>query len=74
MDYDLLLVVGLVLMALTIPSMMSAWIDNRSPRTATILLFAAAGLVVTALSQSPRPYTIEGIPHVFIEVIGRYIR
>ena len=74
MDYDLLLVVGLVLMVLTIPSMMSAWNDDRSPRTAAILLFGAAGLVVAALTQSPRPYTIEGIPHVFIEVIGRYLR
>ena len=74
MDYDLLLVVGLVLIILTIPSVMSAWIDDRAPRTAAILLFAAIVMVITALSQNPRPYTIERIPHVFIEVIGRYLR
>lgn len=73
MDYDLLLVVGLVLAILTIPSMLSAWIEDRAPRTASILVLAAVGLVVTAVTQNPRPYTVERIPHVFIEVIGRYL-
>lgn len=74
MDYDLLLVVGLVLAILTIPSMLSAWIEDRPPRTAAILVFTAMLMVITALTQSPRPFTFERLPHVFIEVIGRYLR
>ncbi len=73
MDYDLLLVVGLVIAILTIPSMLSAWIEDRPPRTAALLVLMALGLVIAALSQNPRPYTVERIPHVFIEVIGRYL-
>lgn len=74
MDYDLVLVIGIVVAVLTIPSMMSAWMEGRAPRTATILLMAAGVMIVAALTQSPRPYTIAKLPHVFVEVIGRYTR
>lgn len=73
MDYDLLLVVGLAIAILTIPSMLSAWIEDRPPRTAAILVLLGMGLIITALTQNPRAYTVERIPNVFIEVIGRYM-
>jgi hypothetical protein len=74
MDYDLLLVVGLTIAILTIPSLLSAWFDNRPPRTGAILILAAIGLVVISLSQSPKTYTLAGLPHLFIEVLARYLR
>lgn len=74
MDYDLLLVVGLTIAVLTIPSLLSAWFDDRPPRTGAILILAAIGLVVIALTQSPKTYTVSGLPHLFVEVLARYMR
>ena len=74
MVYDVVLVVGLVLAALSIPSIMSAWIDKRSPQIAVVLLCLAAVMVVAAVILSPNSYRIDRIPHVFIDVIGRYMR
>lgn len=74
MDYDLFLVIGVTLAVLTIPSVISAWLDGRPPRMAAILLMAAVGLIIAALTQSARPYSIAGFPHLFIEVLGRYLR
>lgn len=74
MDFDLLLVIGLFLAVLTIPSMLSAWVDGRPPRGAAVTVLVSGVLIVVALTQNPKPYTLEGLPHVVVELIGRYIR
>lgn len=72
MDTDLFLTVGIVLAVLTIPSLMSAWTESRAPRFAAIILIAAAGLIVMALTQKPGGYAFKDIPHVMLGVVGRY--
>ena len=43
MDSDLALVIGLVLAALTIPSILSAVSDKRAPRASAITVLIAGG-------------------------------
>ena len=73
MDTDLYLTIGVVLAALTIPSLLSAWTEGRPPRTGFIMLLAAAGLVIAAVTQRPGGYAFADIPHVMLGVLGRVI-
>ncbi len=72
MDTDLFLSIGIVLLILTIPSLLSAWTEGRAPRFAALILLAAAGLIVVALTQKPGGYSFGEIPNVMMNVVGRY--
>jgi hypothetical protein len=65
MDHDLILVIGIVLCALSIPSLLSAYVEGRAPRSGSILVFA--------LTQNARGYSFAEVPGVFFSVIGRYL-
>ena len=73
MDYDLIFVIGLVVLILAIPTVFSAIADGRAPRTAAIMIMIGGGLVATAAMQKPNGYTISDIPNAFVTVVGRYI-
>jgi hypothetical protein len=73
MDTDLFLSIGIILLVLTIPSLLSAWTEGRAPRFAALILLASAGLIVVALTQKPGGYSFGEIPDVMMNVIGRYV-
>ncbi|MBL4918351.1 hypothetical protein [Szabonella alba] len=73
MDPDLMLVIGLVLAVLTIPSMLSAYAESRPPRAAAIVSLIAGVLIAVALTNKAGGYSIAEIPDVFYRVIGRYL-
>ena len=73
MDADFILVVGLILAVFSIPSIVSAFSDNRAPRVAAIVLLIGGGLSVYAISNKPGGYTLAEIPSVFVQVVGRYV-
>jgi len=73
MDTDLALVLGLVIAALSIPSILSALTDNRAPRASAITVLIAGGLIVFALLGKPGGYRIAEIPDVFVNVIARFL-
>lgn len=73
MDTDLFLVVGIVIFALAIPSLLSAWVEGRVPRTGAIMVLIGGVLVVTALTNHIGGYTFNEMPDVFLRVIGRYL-
>ena len=73
MDTDLILVIGITIFALAIPSLLQAWVDGRVPRTGAIMVLISGVLVVAAILQHGRGYTFSEIPNVFFSVIGRYI-
>jgi len=70
---DLLLVVGLVLGALSLPSMISAFTDGRSPRMAAVLVVAATILIFLAIDGRPGGYAWADIPDAFVRVIARVV-
>ncbi|MBN2630426.1 MAG: hypothetical protein JXR75_07790 [Rhodobacteraceae bacterium] len=73
MDTDLMFVVGTVLAALSIPSILSAYSDSRPPRAAAVILMIGGTLLVVALSQKPGGVTISEIPNIFLRVFARYL-
>ncbi|OHC57719.1 MAG: hypothetical protein A3D16_15595 [Rhodobacterales bacterium RIFCSPHIGHO2_02_FULL_62_130] len=73
MNTDLYLVIGLVIGALSIPSLLGAFAESRRPRAGAILLLISGVLVVVAVTQKPSGYTFAEIPHVFVRVIGSFL-
>jgi hypothetical protein len=71
MDTDLVLTVGIVLLVLSIPSLLSAWAESRVPRIGALMVLVACGMILTALQTAPGGYTFESIPGVMIGVISR---
>ena len=73
MPPDLALVLGLILTALAIPSIISAVSDSRAPRASALTILIAGGLVLYALQTSPAGYELAEIPDVFIRVFAQYV-
>lgn len=73
MDADLYFVIGLIILAFTIPPILGALLEGRAPRAAAILVLIGGGLLALAITNSPGGYTISEIPDVFVRVVGRYI-
>lgn len=73
MDPDLLLVIGLIIGVLAIPSMLSAFAESRAPRTAAVLVLIAGVLIVVAVTRKVGGYQIADIPDIFVRVIGNLV-
>lgn len=73
MDNEVLLVIGIILSALAIPSLLAAFSESRPPSAGAILVLIGGVLIVVALSQAPREYTFAELPDVFLKVIGRFV-
>lgn len=74
MDYDLILVLGIVIGVLTIPAMLSAFLDGGAPRVAAIAAVISGGMIVYALYNVPGGYVISDLPEVFTKVVARFVR
>lgn len=73
MDSDLALVLGIIVGALTIPSILSAVSDRRAPRASALTILIAGGLILYAVQTHPGGYKLEKIPDVFVNVVARYV-
>lgn len=71
MDTDLVLTIGVVLLVLAIPSLISAWAEARVPRIGSIMTIAALGLILTALQVKPGGYAFADVPTVMIDTVAR---
>lgn len=74
MDSDLILVIGLVLVALGIPALVSAFSESRSPRAAAAAFVLGGGLIAYAVMTNPGGYQIGDIPGVVMAVVADLIR
>ncbi len=72
MDPDTTLVVGMVLAVLSIPAIVSAFSDGRTPRVAAITLIAAGGMMVYAINAKEGGYRMKDVPNVIYRVIGDF--
>jgi hypothetical protein len=72
LDNDILLVLGIVILAFSIPSVISAFSESRPPRLAAILFVIGGALIAYTLSQSPNGIGFDDIPQAFARVIGRF--
>jgi formate-dependent nitrite reductase membrane component NrfD len=73
-DVDLLLTAGIVLLVLSIPSLLSAWVESRAPRLGAIMVIGALGMIVTALITKPGGYAFNDIPGVMVKVISGFVQ
>ncbi|MCV2893737.1 hypothetical protein OE750_11575 [Lentibacter sp. XHP0401] len=73
MDYDLYLTIGLVIAVFSVPAVVSALSDNRTPRVAAVVLIISGCLVAWAATSKPGGYTLDQIPTVIVNVVGRYL-
>ena len=72
MDTDLFLVVGIVLVGLPLPSLLTAFTESRPPRAAAVMILIGGVLIAVALTQSGQGYSFAEIPDLFLRVIGRF--
>jgi hypothetical protein len=73
MDADTLLVIGLVIGALSIPSLLEAYSSGRPPRIGALMLMTATVLLVIAVTRKPEGYSWDQVPQAFVKVIGRIV-
>lgn len=73
MQFDLYLVIGLVIAGFAIPSIVSALSDGHAPRVPAIMVLLGGGLVAIAVSQKPGGYTWEDVPQAFVRVVGYFL-
>ena len=73
MDTDLLLVAGVVLLALTLPAIVSALTDGRPPRLAALVVMIGGTMVAIALSSRPGGYSFAEMPDVITRVVARFL-
>lgn len=71
MDNDLLLVLGIVVCAVSIPSLFAAFSEGRAPRVGGILVVAGLIAISAAVMRHPGGYSFAELPDVFYRVIGR---
>jgi len=74
MDTDFALILGIVIAAFSIPSIISAMSDGRAPRVSMLTILLAGGLIIYALIAQPGGYRFDQIPDVFFSVVGRILR
>ena len=71
---DLLLVIGIIVAGFSVPSILGAMAERRSPRTAAIAILIGGSLILLAISQKPGGYTLEDVPAAFVRVVAYYTR
>jgi uncharacterized membrane protein YccC len=73
-DADLLLTIGIVLLVLSIPALLSAWAESRAPRMGAIMVVVAIGMIVGALLTNPGGYAFNQVPGVMIKVVASFFQ
>jgi hypothetical protein len=53
MDTDLALTVGIVLLVLSVPSLLAAWVESRAPRMGAIMAVGAGGQRIDPRDADP---------------------
>lgn len=72
MGTDLALTVGILLLVLSVPSLLSAWVESRTPRLGMIMIIGAGALIVYALTSHPGGYAFTDVPGVMVNVIAGF--
>jgi len=71
MDSDLFLVIGIVMAAFAVPSLLGAYSEGRAPRVGSVMILIASGLIAVALLNRPSGYRLDEVPGAFVRVIGK---
>jgi len=72
-DHDLLLILGLAMLGISLPSLLSALVDERPPYVAGFGITLGTVLAAWGLIGGTRGFNPTNLPHIFFEVLGRYL-
>jgi hypothetical protein len=70
MNNDFILVLGVVVAALAIPSVINAFSRSKPPRAAVIFFVAGGVLISWAVIQQPNTYSLDGFPELALRVVA----
>ncbi|MCO4847720.1 MAG: hypothetical protein KC448_07075 [Yoonia sp.] len=73
MDIDLIFVIGCIITVFSIPAIVSAFSDNRTPRYPALIILIGVVMAGYAINERPGAYTFETVPDVFMRVVSRYL-
>ena len=73
MDSDLIMVIGLVVLMLSIPSAVSAFAEGRAPWTALVVVIIGGAIFGWGWQHHPEDMTVADVPHVIYRVLARVI-
>jgi formate-dependent nitrite reductase membrane component NrfD len=73
MDTDLVLTLGIVLLVVTLPSLLAAWVEGRAPRVGAIMLVTSFAMIIAAVLYKPGGYAIDEVLTVMVGVFSRVI-
>lgn len=73
MDLELIFVIGCIITAFSIPAIVSAFSDDRTPRYPAMIILIGVVMILYAVNARPGAFTFDTVPDVFAKVIGRYI-
>jgi hypothetical protein len=73
MSTDQILVIGIVICVLAIPSLLAAYSEGRPPRAGSIMVLIGGVLLAVAITQKPGGYRFEQVPRVFMQVIANAV-
>jgi hypothetical protein len=73
LEPDVMLVTGVGLMVLSLPAILSAWVENRAPRVGALVLIGGAGLALWAFQKKEGGYRLSDLPDVFYGVIAQIL-
>ncbi|MCW9043082.1 MAG: hypothetical protein OQK05_07045 [Pseudopelagicola sp.] len=71
---DYLLTSGLVLGLFSIPAMLAAYADMRTPRASMASFILAVAIMVFAYVRHPGGYVLSDVPNVVVSVIAEIIK
>jgi len=72
MDTDLIFVVGVLVAAVSVPSILTSFIDQRSPRAGAIGVLVGGGFIVFASMNKVGGYSLNDVPELIVQVIGNF--
>ncbi|MBK0326328.1 hypothetical protein I5535_03385 [Rhodobacteraceae bacterium F11138] len=73
MEPDLALTLGVIVAMFSIPAVLSATSDGRTPRAPAVTILIAGVLILIAVSTKPGGYRIAQIPDIVIGVIAGFV-
>jgi len=73
MTNEFILVFGIVIGVLTIPSMFRAAIDGNPPRAAALAVVVAGGMIVYAVYNTPGGFAVNELPDMFTRVVKSFL-
>lgn len=73
MTSEFILVFGIVIGILTVPSMFRAAIDGNPPRVAALAIVVAGGMIVYAVYTTPGGFSVNELPDIFTRVVKSFL-